>query len=247
MADSLATPSTELDRLNGLVASLRREHGNRVAELHARAQTMAALERETSALRVVADAARALVVPARGAADPLAPMNDDGRRVCVDCLVESRPFDDAIVHDTACAVERLRAALAEPTLAVSCAVVIPRGGKFAALRQVKRAGRIEVPGGKVQPGEHPEAAARREVFEEVGLHVTHLVPLFVGFDGVRFRAHVFLAQAIGELRSSAEGEALWATADELLEGSFGDFYSSSPAILLALGRNPFMTMPLGCW
>lgn len=130
-------------------------------------------------------------------------------------------------------------------LPASCAVVIPRDGRFAALRSAKRGGRVEIPGGKVEPGELPVDAARREVLEEVGLHVTHLVPLHVGFDGVRFRAHVYLATAIGELRSSPEGEALWATADELLEGSFGAFYRSSAAVLLALGCDPFAVAPGG--
>jgi len=60
VADSLGTTPSELDRLTGLVASLRREHGNRVAELHARAQTMAALERENATLRRLAEAARAV-------------------------------------------------------------------------------------------------------------------------------------------------------------------------------------------
>lgn len=210
------TTQSELDRLNGLVSSLRREHGNRVAELHAREQTMAAMERENATLRRVAEAARA---------------------------VARAPYPGAILAGLEAMGFALRDLDGEVPL--SCAVVIPRDGRFAALRQVKRAGRIEVPGGKVAQGEHPEAAARREVYEEVGLHVTHLVPLHVGSDGGGYRAHVFLAQAIGELRSSPEGEALWATADELLEGSFGDFYSSSPAILLALGCNPFQAMPLG--
>ena len=57
-------------------------------------------------------------------------------------------------------------------LPASCAVVIPRDGRFAALRSAKRGGRVEIPGGKVEPGELPVDAARREVLEEVGLHVT---------------------------------------------------------------------------
>ncbi len=216
MAEPIATPPTEIDRLTGLVSSLRREHGNRVAELHARAQTMAVLERENATLRRVAEAAR---------------------------IVARAPYPGAILAGLEAMDFALRDLDGEVPL--SCAVIIPRDGRFAALRQVKRGDRIEIPGGKVQPGEHPEAAARREVYEEVGLHVTHLVPLHAGFDGVRFRAHVFLAQATGELRSSPEGEALWATADELLEGSFGAFYRSSAAVLLALGCDPFAVAPGG--
>ncbi|GEB75762.1 RNA deprotection pyrophosphohydrolase [Sporolactobacillus inulinus] len=45
---------------------------------------------------------------------------------------------------------------------------------------------LEFPGGKVESGEQPEAAARREVFEETGAHVAKL--FFIGQYQVEWQA-----------------------------------------------------------
>jgi 8-oxo-dGTP pyrophosphatase MutT (NUDIX family) len=53
------------------------------------------------------------------------------------------------------------------------------------------------PGGSVRQGETPEAAARREVAEEIGLAVSHLLPagILSGiWDGRRDRVHFFELQ-----------------------------------------------------
>ena len=56
-----------------------------------------------------------------------------------------------------------------PALVVGAAIV--RGGRLLAARRTAppaAAGRWELPGGKVEPGESPEAALVREIREELG-------------------------------------------------------------------------------
>ncbi len=102
---------------------------------------------------------------------------------------------------------------------VAVAVVIERNERFAAIFHARRRG-VELPGGKIDPGETPEGAAIREVREEVGLEVTALHRLDVTTVGGCL-CLLFVAAADGELRASTEGEPFWATRADLLKaGSF---------------------------
>ena len=79
------------------------------------------------------------------------------------------------------------------------AVVMVRGGDVLLCRQYRRMrDRLawEIPGGKVEPGEPPETAARRECLEETGVRCGRLAPLIrfhVG-DTVENLTHVFHAR-----------------------------------------------------
>lgn len=58
-------------------------------------------------------------------------------------------------------------------------------------------GVFEFPGGRVEPGEEPEAAARRELREEIGLVGGALEPLLVfvhDYPDRRIRFHAFLVR-----------------------------------------------------
>ncbi len=74
-------------------------------------------------------------------------------------------------------------------------------------------GTWEFPGGKVEPGEQPEAAARRELEEETGLVANALEPLLVmvhEYPERSVRLHVFLArEPRGVLRIEASREWVW--------------------------------------
>jgi 8-oxo-dGTP diphosphatase len=113
----------------------------------------------------------------------------------------------------------------------SVVVVIPgAGGRYAAIRSAKHGGAIELPGGKVDPGESDVEAARRETWEEVGhalaLHakpLRHLCVIEHSYAGVQWSTVVFVGAWSGALlRSSAEGEATWVTREELLAGTYGE-------------------------
>lgn len=108
-----------------------------------------------------------------------------------------------------------------PTMRGTLMFVI--GGGQALLIRKKRglgAGKINAPGGKIDPGETPLQAAIRETEEEVG--VTPLDPeergelSFQFVDGLRLHVRVFVSTGwIGEPRESDEAIPLWTPLDAM--------------------------------
>jgi len=106
---------------------------------------------------------------------------------------------------------------------IEIALAIPyRDAGFLVARRVEGshlAGLWEFPGGKVEPGEAPDDAARRELTEETGLEAGQLEPLIVvlhDYDGLPLRFHVFLARdPVGQVRPDVPREFAWKTYDQL--------------------------------
>jgi 8-oxo-dGTP diphosphatase len=76
------------------------------------------------------------------------------------------------------------------------------------------AGKINAPGGKLEPGESPVACAVREVREEIGITVAaprlHAELAFADLRGSQWFGYVFVARAYrGELVETAEARPSW--------------------------------------
>lgn len=90
-----------------------------------------------------------------------------------------------------------------PLLGASAIVI--RNGKvlLGRRRGAHGAGTFAFPGGKVDPGEHPADAVRRELLEETGLRAADVVPVpwtndVFGDDGLHFVTLHHLVAADGE-------------------------------------------------
>lgn len=105
---------------------------------------------------------------------------------------------------------------------VAVLLFVIRGGEVLLIRKKRGlgAGKINAPGGRIEPGETPEEAAIRETEEEVCVKVRaprrrgHLRFQFV--DGYALECHVLSADACeGEPRETDEADPRWVRLDAL--------------------------------
>jgi ADP-ribose pyrophosphatase len=94
-------------------------------------------------------------------------------------------------------------------------IVCVHGGEIVLVRQYRHATGeelLEIPAGKLDPGEEPESTAYRELIEEVGLRANALEQLATyyttpGFTNERF--HLYLATDVSEEQGSTDpGEVI---------------------------------------
>lgn len=105
---------------------------------------------------------------------------------------------------------------------VDAAIVIIENAAGEVLAVMRPGGDLGLPGGSIDPGETPEAAAIREVKEETSLDVVVRHLCTEPFHG--HQVHVFLATSwSGTPRSSPEGEVTWSSWAEVSRGRYGAF------------------------
>jgi 8-oxo-dGTP diphosphatase len=110
-------------------------------------------------------------------------------------------------------------------LVVACALIDAQGRILLARRPEgkKLAGLWEFPGGKMNPGETPEAALARELHEELGIEVLpkHLAPFVFAshaYESFHLLMPVFLCRKWRGVPKPREGQALaWVAPERLVE------------------------------
>lgn len=111
-----------------------------------------------------------------------------------------------------------------PLRGVAC--VARRGNRIALIRNRKRGGSIEIPCGKLEPGEDPAVGAARELLEEAGIRAK-TPPVYVTTkDMGHYQVDVFAVEVTeGEpFPGDDASEAWWGEPEELLRGRHPEDY-----------------------
>lgn len=107
---------------------------------------------------------------------------------------------------------------------------------------------IETPGGQFDPGETPEETAKRETFEEIGVHVDTLIPLGVVSaltSNIEHTEHVYLAQLpqVPTKHAASEEEVIEivkVSFDQAVEWALDSTIVHAPAITLILRAKEYL-------
>lgn len=107
----------------------------------------------------------------------------------------------------------------------ACVLVVSSDGRVLAVSRKHNPHDFGLPGGKVDPGETPWEAARRECEEETGLKVLGMdrVPIHDSQDKGGYRCITYKAVVEGEIDTDEAGVVKWVDPPVLLAGSFGPY------------------------
>ncbi len=101
----------------------------------------------------------------------------------------------------------------------ACVFVRRSSGEVLAVSRKGNPDDYGLPAGKIEAGETPEEAARREFNEETGMKVEKLRPLYWDKDTI-----TFLGSGIsGKISTSEAGRAAWVQPAVITRGSFGEY------------------------
>lgn len=107
----------------------------------------------------------------------------------------------------------------------ACVLIVAKDGRVLAVSRKHNPNDFGLPGGKVDPGEMPWDAARRECQEETGLTVTSLnrAPIHDAQDPGGYRCITYSAIVSGEIDTNEAGVVRWVEPQVLMAGSFGSY------------------------
>ncbi|MFA2943822.1 NUDIX domain-containing protein [Acinetobacter pittii] len=113
----------------------------------------------------------------------------------------------------------------KPIVDVAIAILIHRGKILVGWReeQQHQGGKHEFPGGKVEQGETPEEACRREIYEEVGIGLKdwhQFDYIHHEYDDIIVNLHLFHSYVPDELLNLIHQPWVWYTRDQLLHLNF---------------------------
>ncbi|WP_336002258.1 NUDIX domain-containing protein [Acinetobacter pittii] len=113
----------------------------------------------------------------------------------------------------------------KPIVDVAIAILIHRGRILVGWRQEEQhqGGKHEFPGGKVEQGETPEEACRREIYEEVGIGLKdwhQFDYIHHEYDDIIVNLHLFHSYVPDELLNLIHQPWAWYTRDQLFHLNF---------------------------
>ena len=110
------------------------------------------------------------------------------------------------------------------TLPKSAVVYLPYKGKVLAVSRQWDSTDLNMPGGHVEPGEDPQDAAVRELWEETGIKADQIFPIYSRISNGYLVSAYKVTSFHGDLKSSWEGIASWEDPEVLMNSSYGDYF-----------------------
>jgi len=105
----------------------------------------------------------------------------------------------------------------------ACCLILTQDGHALAVSRKDDPSAFGLPGGKVDPGETPEQAAARELYEETGLTATKLSHVFTHQEDDGFTTYTFACEVEGEINTPEAGVIKWVKPAVLFNGPFGSY------------------------